>query len=46
MRASIKKLTGVLQSLGMDQPGGLTGNLDFSCKGWGEPVRRWQPSDR
>ncbi|WP_292990002.1 MMPL family transporter [Mycobacterium sp.] len=28
MRASIKKLTGVLQSLGMDQPGGLQGNLD------------------
>jgi RND superfamily putative drug exporter len=28
MRAALKKLTGVLQSLGMDQPGGLQGNLD------------------
>jgi RND superfamily putative drug exporter len=28
MRAALKKLTGVLHSLGMDQPGGLQGNLD------------------
>ena len=28
MRAAIAKLTGVLKSLGMDQPGGLQGNLD------------------
>ena len=28
MRAAIAKLTGVLQSLGMDQPGGLQANLD------------------
>ena len=28
MRAAISKLTGVLKSLGMDQPGGLQANLD------------------
>ncbi|OBK41728.1 hypothetical protein A5658_17735 [Mycobacterium sp. 1245111.1] len=28
MRASISKLTGVLKTLGMDQPGGLQANLD------------------
>jgi putative drug exporter of the RND superfamily len=28
MRAALTKLTGVLHSLGMDQPGGLQGNLD------------------
>jgi putative drug exporter of the RND superfamily len=28
MRAALGKLTGVLKSLGMDQPGGLQGNLD------------------
>jgi RND superfamily putative drug exporter len=28
MRAAVTKLTGVLQSMGMDQPGGLQANLD------------------
>ena len=28
MRASIAKLTGVLKTMGMDQPGGLQANLD------------------
>src|SRR5947209_3323024 len=36
MRAAIKKLTGVLHSLGMDQPGGLQANLDQLQSGAGQ----------
>jgi RND superfamily putative drug exporter len=36
MRAAMKKLTGVLHSLGMDQPGGLHGNLDQLQSGAGQ----------
>ena len=43
LRAAVAKLTGVLQSMGMDQPGGLQANLT-TLQEWRKPIRRWKPA--